>query len=86
MTLAHTLARERHPPRRITTIAKSAFGVAADVRRITRSQLEVTVEADGLDAAELERAAELAGRYCPVSNTLRAAGVELVVNARPAAP
>lgn len=82
MTLAHTLARERHPPKRVRTTGKVCFGVAADIRRIVRSQLEVTVQAEGLSAAELERAAELAGRYCPVSNTLRAAGVELGVTTR----
>jgi lipoyl-dependent peroxiredoxin len=82
MTLAHTLAREQHTPRKIVTEAKTSFGVAAHVRMIRRSQLEITVDADGLSEAELVRAAELAGRYCPVSNTLRAAGVALDVRAR----
>jgi lipoyl-dependent peroxiredoxin len=82
MTLAHTLARERHVPRKIVTEAKTSFGVAARVQMIRRSQLEITVDADGLSEAELRRAAELAGRYCPVSNTLRAAGVALEVRAR----
>jgi uncharacterized OsmC-like protein len=35
--------------------------------------------------AQLTQAAELAGRYCPVSNTLRAGGVELDVAAHTAA-
>jgi lipoyl-dependent peroxiredoxin len=82
MTLAHTLAREQHAPRKIATEAKVAFGVAAHVPVIRRSQLEITVDANGLSEAELNRAAELAGRYCPVSNTLRAAGVALDVRAR----
>ena len=85
MTLAHTLARGRHIPRKIVTEAKTNFGVVADVRMIRRSQLEITVDADKLSGAELDRAAELAGRYCPVSNTLRAAGVALDVRARLAA-
>jgi osmotically inducible protein OsmC len=82
MTLAHTLAREQHTPRKIATEAKVSFGVAAHSRVILRSRLEITVDADGLSEAELNRAAELAGRYCPVSNTFRAAGVALEVRAR----
>jgi osmotically inducible protein OsmC len=82
MTLAHTLAREQHTPRTIITEAATSFGIAADVRMIRRSQLDITVNVDGLSEAELHRAAELAGRYCPVSNTLRAAGVALDVRTR----
>jgi lipoyl-dependent peroxiredoxin len=82
MTLAHTLARERYTPRKIVTEATTSFGIAEHVRMIRRSQLDITVDADGLSEAELDRAAELAGRYCPVSNTLRAAGVALDVRAR----
>jgi lipoyl-dependent peroxiredoxin len=82
MTLAHTLAREQHAPRKIATEAKTSFGVVGDVRVVRRSQLEIAVDADGLSEAELNRSAELAGRYCPVSNTLRAAGVALEVRAR----
>jgi osmotically inducible protein OsmC len=82
MTLAHTLAREQHTPRTIVTQATTSFGIAAHVRTIRRSQLDIAVDADGLSEAELDRAAELAGRYCPVSNTLRAAGVALDVRAR----
>jgi osmotically inducible protein OsmC len=86
MTLAHTLAREGHATRKITATAKATFGVTDRVRLIRRSQLEVTVDADGLDEPQLSQAAVLAGRYCPVSNTLRAGGVELEVAARLAAP
>jgi osmotically inducible protein OsmC len=82
MTLAHTLARERHTPRKIVTEATTSFGVAERVPMIRRSQLDITVDADGLSEEELDRAVELAGRYCPVSNTLRAAGVALDVRAR----
>jgi uncharacterized OsmC-like protein len=55
------------------------------VRVIQRFQLRITVEADGLGELELAQAAELAGRYCPVSNTLRAGGVERDVAAQTAA-
>jgi lipoyl-dependent peroxiredoxin len=85
MTLAHTLAREGLAPRRITAEAKATFGAADQVRLIRRSKLEVVVDAEGLGEADLSRAAELAGRYCPVSNTLRVAGTELDVSARLAA-
>ena len=86
MTLAHTLARNGHNVRKITTDARATFGIAEHVRVIRRSQLEITVEADGLGEPELTQAAELAGRYCPVSNTLRIGGVELHVAAHLAAP
>jgi lipoyl-dependent peroxiredoxin len=86
MTLAHTLARNGHIVGKITANARATFGVAANVRVIRRSQLDITVQADGLGEPELAQAAELAGRYCPVSNTLRLGGVELDVEAHLAAP
>jgi uncharacterized OsmC-like protein len=58
---------------------KTSFGVAANVRMILRSQLDITVAA--AERGGTRPAAELAGRYCPVSNTLRAAGVALDVRA-----
>jgi lipoyl-dependent peroxiredoxin len=85
MTLAHTLARNGHSTRKITATARATFGIGDHVRVIQRSQLRITVEADGLGELELAQAAELAGRYCPVSNTLRAGGVELDVAAQTAA-
>jgi lipoyl-dependent peroxiredoxin len=86
MTLAHTLARNGHNTKKITATARATFGIAEHVRVIRRSQLEITVQADGLRESELTQAAEVAGRYCPVSNTLRAGGVELEVAAHLAAP
>jgi osmotically inducible protein OsmC len=86
MTLAHTLARNGHSVRKITANARATFGIAEHVRVIRRSQLDISVQADGLGEPELTQAAELAGGYCPVSNTLRIGGVELDVAARLAAP
>jgi len=84
-TLAHTLARNGHSTGKITAAARATFGIADHVRVIQRSQLRIAVEADGLGELELTQAAELAGRYCPVSNTLGAGGVELDVAAHTAA-
>lgn len=84
MTLAYTLIRQGHPAREIAVDAKTTFGVAAGVRMIRRSELEIVVDAVDLDEAQLVHAAELAGRYCPVSNSFRAAGAELEVRARSA--
>jgi osmotically inducible protein OsmC len=81
MTLAHTLARRRHPARAIAAEAKTTFGAAAGVRMIRQSQLEITVDVDGVTKAELDHAAELAGRYCPVSNSFRIAGADIDVRA-----
>jgi DNA-binding transcriptional LysR family regulator len=50
---------------------------ALALTEVARSRLDVEVAADGLDDAELARAAELSGRTCPVSNSYAAAGVEL---------
>jgi osmotically inducible protein OsmC len=75
MTLAHTLARAGHTPREITVTARATFGVVDRVRMVRRSRLQVSVDADDLSESDLSHAAELAGRYCPVSNTLRAGGV-----------
>ena len=82
MTLASTLARRDRPARTIETAAQATFGAVDGVRLISRSQLELTVDVDGVTEAELDRAAETAGRYCPVSNSLRIAGAELDVHAR----
>jgi osmotically inducible protein OsmC len=82
MTLAHTLARSGHTPREISVTARATFGIVDRVRIIRRSQLEVSVDADDLGERELSQAAELAGRYCPVSNTLRAGGVQHDVGTR----
>lgn len=84
MTLAYTLARQHHPARAIEAEAKTTFGVADGVRLIRRSQLEITVDVDGVTEAELDHAAELAGRYCPVSNSFRLAGADLAVRVRAA--
>jgi osmotically inducible protein OsmC len=75
MTLAHTLARAGHTPREVTVTARATFGVVDRVRMVRRSRLQVSVDADDLSESDLSHAAELAGRYCPVSNTLRAGGV-----------
>jgi lipoyl-dependent peroxiredoxin len=82
MTLAYSLARAGHPPTVITTDAMASFGVVARARMIRSAQLDVTVAAPGLSEPDLLEAADAAGRHCPVSNTLRAAGVVLDVRAR----
>jgi lipoyl-dependent peroxiredoxin len=82
MTLAHTLARQGHPPSQIIAEARATFGTTEGVRLIRRSRLNVTVAAEGVSELDLGPAAELAGRYCPVSNTLRVAGAQLDVEVR----
>jgi osmotically inducible protein OsmC len=82
MTLANGLARRGTPPARIVTDAHATFGVAGGLRRITRSELRIEVDAADLTEAELAESVAAAGSSCPVSNTLRAAGVELAVRSR----
>jgi osmotically inducible protein OsmC len=86
MTLVYTLARDGLRTRTITATAQATFGVVDGVQVVRRSELEIAVAADGLDESQLDKAAEIAGRYCPVSNTLRSGGVELDVAARVLAP
>ncbi len=81
MTLAYTLARQQHPARAIAAEAKTPFGAAAGVRMIRRSQLEITVDVDGVSEEELDLSAEPAGRYWPASNSVRIAGADLDVHA-----
>lgn len=82
MTLAHGLARSGLVPRKIAAEGRTVFGVVAGTRTIRGSQLDVVVDAEGLEEAALSGAVEAAGHYCPVSNMLRAAGVELSVRPR----
>jgi lipoyl-dependent peroxiredoxin len=82
MTLAYSLSRTGHPPTTIATEATVSFGVVDRARRIRSARLDLTVDAAGLSERELLDAAEVAGRHCPVSNTLRVAGVELDVRAQ----
>jgi lipoyl-dependent peroxiredoxin len=82
MTLAYSLARAGHAPRRIETAARATFGLVGGSRRIRSAQLELAVDADALDEPELGELTEQAGRHCPVSTTLRAGGVLLDVQAR----
>ena len=82
MTLAYSLARAGHAPRTIETAARATFGLVGGSRRIRSAELELVVDADGLDEPELGELTEQAGRHCPVSNTLRAGGVLLGVRAR----
>lgn len=81
MTLAHALARQRHPARAIAADAKTTFGAAGGVRMLRRSQLEITVDVDGMSETELDHGGELAGRYCPVSNSFRIARADIDVRA-----
>lgn len=81
MTLAHILARMQRTAQRIETSAETTFGAAADARKIRRSQLHLIVTAEGLNERELKHAVNHARQSCPVSNTFRAAGVEIVVEA-----
>jgi organic hydroperoxide reductase OsmC/OhrA len=74
--------RAGHAPRTIETAARATFGLVGGARRIRSAELELAVDADGLDEPELGELTEQAGRHCPVSNTLRAGGVLLEVRAR----
>lgn len=81
MALANTLAKKGTPPTRLTTRAVVSLETAGAGPRISRSQLSVDGEVEGIDESAFRGAAEEAERLCPVSNALRG-GTEITLAAR----
>lgn len=71
MALAGELARQGRPPERLVTRATVAIEPEGEGWRITRSQLEVTGQVPGIEAAAFHSAAEAAKAGCPVSKALQ---------------
>lgn len=82
MALSGTLQRNDIEPDMIHTQAACIMNPKEGGGfRIVRMQLDVEVQAPGLDAAALKRLSEEADLGCPVSNLLRP-GLEIIIRAR----
>ena len=81
MSLAGELAQAGTPPERVVVTATVTLDeVAGGSHRIVASDVHARASADGLDAAELERAAHAADEGCPFSALIKASGT-VTVNA-----
>ena len=79
MALANGLAQAGHPPTRLEADAVATLDQTDAGFRITKMQLTVRGEVEGMDEAEFQQAAETAKEGCPVSNAL--GGVEISLDA-----
>jgi lipoyl-dependent peroxiredoxin len=70
MALAHGLAEAGTPAQRLESSATATFDQVGDGFRMTRMQLSIRGEVDGVDADGFREAAEQAKDNCPVSQAL----------------
>jgi lipoyl-dependent peroxiredoxin len=79
MALSHTLTQEGNPPEHLDVSAKVTLDQVGDAPTVTSSQLTVGGRVPGIDQAAFERAAQDAGKNCPISRALGT--LEITVNA-----
>jgi osmotically inducible protein OsmC len=79
MALSHELSESGHAPEHLDVTSKVTLDQKDGAPTVTTSELTVTGRVPGIDQAEFERAAQEAGRNCPVSRAL--AGVQISVTA-----
>ncbi len=84
MALSFALAKEGVSDARLETTAKVTLVPEGDGFTVTRSDLELTADVDGIDESRLREVAEQAKRNCPISKLLKAE-MELAVNVGAAA-
>jgi osmotically inducible protein OsmC len=72
MALANGLAKNGHAPTKLDTDARVTLDNAGGGYAITRIQLTVRGQVDGIDDAGFRKAAEQAVQNCPVSKALAA--------------
>ena len=77
MALSHELSEAGHEPERLEARASVAFVPGEGVKS---SHIEISGTVPGIDAEEFERAAQSAGRNCPISGALKG-NVEITVDA-----
>jgi len=70
MALANGLAEDGHPPTRLDTDAQVTLDNTGSGFAITKIQLTVRGQVDGLDESGFRKAAEQAKQNCPVSKAL----------------
>ena len=80
MALAAGLARAGTPPRRLESEAKTTFDKVGEGFAMTKMQLQIRGQVDGLDDDAFREAAEGAKENCPVSQAL-SGNVEITLDA-----
>src|SRR5215813_8760898 len=85
MALSHALAEGGHAPTRLESSATATFDKTDGGFRMTKIQLQIEGEVDGLDEAAFREAAEGAKNNCPVSKALEG-NVEISVDAKLSSP
>jgi lipoyl-dependent peroxiredoxin len=80
MALAAGLARAGTPPTRLESEAKTTFDQVGEGFAITKIELTIRGEVDGMDDDAFRQAAEGAKENCPVSQALKG-NVEITVDA-----
>ena len=72
MALSFALAKEGVSDARLETTAKVTLVPEGDGFTVTRSDLQLTADVDGIDESRLRELAEDAKRNCPISKLLKA--------------
>ena len=85
MALSHALAEGGHAPTRLESSATATFDKTEAGFRMTKIQLQIEGEVDGIDDAAFREAAEGAKDNCPVSKALEG-NVEISVDAKLTSP
>jgi osmotically inducible protein OsmC len=80
MALAAGLAREGTPPTRLESEAKTTFDKVGEGFAITKMELMIRGQVDGIDDDAFRKAAEGAKENCPVSQAL-SGNVEITLDA-----
>jgi len=80
MALAAGLAREGTPPTRLESEAKTTFDKVGEGFAITKMELMIRGQVDGIDDDAFRQAAEGAKENCPVSQAL-SGNVEITLDA-----
>ena len=80
MALAGGLARAGTPPKKLESDARTIFDKVGEGFAITRIELDIRGEVDGIDEEAFRQAAEGAKENCPVSQALKG-NVEVTLDA-----
>jgi osmotically inducible protein OsmC len=80
MALSHVLAEGGHAPTRLDSSATATFDKTDEGFRMTKIELQIEGEVDGIDEAAFREAAEGAKNNCPVTKALEG-NVEISVDA-----
>jgi osmotically inducible protein OsmC len=80
MALAGVLARADTPPTKLESEAKATFDKVGEGFGITKMELQIRGEVDGIDEDAFRQAAEQAKENCPVSQALKG-NVEVTLDA-----